>query len=83
MSCWQMVTGVTAGNEEFQQAIRRNVPDGHTFKGYPVQFVHRNARRAFYGCLRLVSVFVGVIGHLFPPSQLCGLPLTRETTVHS
>ncbi|XP_071785511.1 centrosomal protein of 76 kDa-like [Asterias amurensis] len=44
--------GMTAGNEEFQQAIRRAVPDGHTFKGFPIQFVHRNARRAFTACLR-------------------------------
>ena len=48
----ERVTGVTAGNEEFQQAIRRAVPDGHTFKGYPIQFVHRNARRAFSACLK-------------------------------
>lgn len=54
LSSYEMerLTGVSAGNEEFQQAIRRCVPDGHTFKGYPIQFVHRNARRAFYGCLR-------------------------------
>lgn len=45
-------TGVSAGNEEFQQAIRRAIPDGHTFKGFPIQFVHRNARRAFATCLR-------------------------------
>lgn len=45
-------TGVSAGNEEFQQAIRRAIPDGHTFKGFPIQFVHRNARRAFSTCLR-------------------------------
>ena len=47
-----IVTGITAGNEEFQQAIRRAVPDGHTFKGYPIQFVHRNSRRAFSACLK-------------------------------
>lgn len=45
-------TGISAGNEEFQQAIRRAIPDGHTFKGFPIQFVHRNARRAFATCLR-------------------------------
>ena len=44
--------GITAGNEEFQQAIKRAVPDGQTFKGFPIQFVHRNARRAFAACLR-------------------------------
>lgn len=47
-------TGISAGNEEFQQAIRRAIPDGHTFKGFPIQFVHRNARRAFATCLRCV-----------------------------
>lgn len=45
-------TGISAGNEEFQQAIRRAIPDGHTFKGFPIQFIHRNARRAFATCLR-------------------------------
>ena len=47
-------TGISAGNEEFQQAIRRAIPDGHTFKGFPIQFVHRNTRRAFATCLRCV-----------------------------
>ena len=45
-------TGLSAGNEEFQHAIRKNVPDGHTFKGFPIQFVHMNARRALGTCLR-------------------------------
>ncbi|XP_056618560.1 centrosomal protein of 76 kDa [Triplophysa dalaica] len=45
-------TGVTCGNEEFQDAVRRAVPDGHTFKGFPIHFLHRNARRAFATCLR-------------------------------
>uniref|UniRef100_A0A671P4U9 Centrosomal protein 76 n=1 Tax=Sinocyclocheilus anshuiensis TaxID=1608454 RepID=A0A671P4U9_9TELE len=45
-------TGVSCGNEEFQDAVRRAVPDGHTFKGFPVHFLHRNARRAFATCLR-------------------------------
>ncbi|XP_078607268.1 centrosomal protein of 76 kDa-like [Branchiostoma floridae x Branchiostoma japonicum] len=48
----ERTTGQISGNEEFQQAIRRAVPDGHTFKGFPIQFLHRNARRAFAGCLR-------------------------------
>nr|XP_039267473.1 centrosomal protein of 76 kDa-like [Styela clava]XP_039267474.1 centrosomal protein of 76 kDa-like [Styela clava] len=41
-----------SGNEEFQEAVRRAVPDGHTFKGFPIQFLHRNARRAFATCLK-------------------------------
>eukprot|EP00794_Sanderia_malayensis_P018997 gene18997-20909_t len=44
--------GVSVGNEEFQHAIRRNVPDGHTFKGFPIQFTHVNARKAFSICLK-------------------------------
>nr|XP_005996579.2 PREDICTED: centrosomal protein of 76 kDa isoform X1 [Latimeria chalumnae] len=48
----ERTTGISAGNEEFQDAIRRAVPDGHTFKGFPIHFVHRNARRAFATCLR-------------------------------
>ncbi|XP_033010741.1 centrosomal protein of 76 kDa isoform X1 [Lacerta agilis] len=48
----ERTTGVSSGNEEFQDAIRRAVPDGHTFKGFPIHFVHRNARRAFAACLR-------------------------------
>ncbi|XP_034554580.1 centrosomal protein of 76 kDa [Notolabrus celidotus] len=45
-------TGVSCGNEEFQDAVRRAVPDGHTFKGFPIHFLHHNARRAFATCLR-------------------------------
>ncbi|XP_076112649.1 centrosomal protein of 76 kDa-like [Mytilus galloprovincialis] len=48
----ERVTGITAGNEEFQDSMKQCVPDGHTFKGYPIQFSHRNARRAFATCLR-------------------------------
>lgn len=39
-------------NEEFQDAIRRAVPDGHTFKGFPIQILHRNPRKAFHTCLQ-------------------------------
>ncbi|XP_067367603.1 centrosomal protein of 76 kDa isoform X2 [Channa argus] len=45
-------TGVSCGNEEFQDAVRRAVPEGHTFKGFPIHFLHCNARRAFATCLR-------------------------------
>ncbi|XP_054237769.1 centrosomal protein of 76 kDa isoform X2 [Indicator indicator] len=48
----ERTTSISAGNEEFQDAIRRAVPDGHTFKGFPIHFVYRNARRAFATCLR-------------------------------
>ncbi|XP_062501209.1 centrosomal protein of 76 kDa-like isoform X2 [Corticium candelabrum] len=45
-------TGLTAGNSEFQQSIRRSIADGHTFKGFPIQFIHSNARRIFASCLK-------------------------------
>uniref|UniRef100_A0A667IDV1 Centrosomal protein of 76 kDa n=1 Tax=Lynx canadensis TaxID=61383 RepID=A0A667IDV1_LYNCA len=48
---FERTTSISAGNEEFQDAIRRAVPDGHTFKGFPIHFVYRNARRAFATCL--------------------------------
>lgn len=48
----ERTTGISSGNEEFQDIIRRAVPDGHTFKGFPIHFVYRNARRAFAACLR-------------------------------
>ncbi|XP_044282379.1 centrosomal protein of 76 kDa isoform X2 [Varanus komodoensis] len=48
----ERTTNISSGNEEFQDAIRRAVPDGHTFKGFPIHFVYKNARRAFAACLR-------------------------------
>lgn len=39
------VGGVTFGNEEFQQSIKRYVPEGHTFKAYPAQFQHTDAEK--------------------------------------
>lgn len=50
--CSLSSAGITAGNEEFQDAVRLAVPEGQTFKGYPIQFTHRNARKAFTTCLR-------------------------------
>lgn len=72
MSCVMLsCTGVTAGNEEFQQAVHRAVPDGHTFKGYPVQLVHRNARRAFNSCLKSADSLSQWKITLFRVLQLC------------
>ncbi|XP_042322012.1 centrosomal protein of 76 kDa isoform X2 [Sceloporus undulatus] len=51
----ERTTGISSGNEEFQDAIRRAVPDGHTFKGFPIHFVYKNARRAFAACLRRMN----------------------------
>lgn len=38
----ERVTGLSVGSEEFQQGIKRAVPEGHTFKGFPIQFAHLN-----------------------------------------
>jgi centrosomal protein CEP76 len=48
----ERVTGLSVGNEEFQEAVRRAVPNGHAFKGFPIQFVHKNARKAFVFSLK-------------------------------
>ena len=48
----QCVGMTSAGNEEFQQAIRWAVPHGHTFKGFPIQFIHRNVHKMFATCLK-------------------------------
>ena len=48
----ERVTGVSVGNEEFDQAIKLAIPDGHSFKAFPIQFTHKNARKAFAACLR-------------------------------
>lgn len=46
------VAMTSAGNKEFQEAIQWAVPQGHTFKGFPIQFVHRNPHRMFSTCLK-------------------------------
>lgn len=38
------------GNEEFQQAIKGHVKDGHTFKAFPIQFVHCDPQRIIAVC---------------------------------
>ncbi|XP_065675020.1 centrosomal protein of 76 kDa-like isoform X1 [Hydra vulgaris] len=49
---FEQSTGVVMPNDDFQHAVRRNVPDGHTFKGFPIQFAHTNSRKAFSTCLK-------------------------------
>nr|XP_032826957.1 centrosomal protein of 76 kDa [Petromyzon marinus] len=48
----ERAVGVAPGNDEFQDAVRRFVPDGHTFKGFPIHLLSRNARRALATALR-------------------------------
>ena len=44
--------GGNEGTEEFQEAVRAHVEEGHTFKGFPIQLPHCSSRRAFLTCLR-------------------------------
>ena len=46
--------GQAYGNEEFSQAITNLVPEGHTFKAYPIQFPYANARRSFSASIKWV-----------------------------
>mmetsp|Transcript_14125 Transcript_14125/g.42258 ORF Transcript_14125/g.42258 Transcript_14125/m.42258 type:complete len:147 (+) Transcript_14125:1021-1461(+) len=39
--------GVSFGLSDFDDAVRRAVPLGHVFKGYPTCFGHRHAKRMF------------------------------------
>eukprot|EP01137_Pigoraptor_chileana_P005113 Opistho-2@47775 len=48
----ERATGVRVGNEDFESVIRRAVPEGQTFKGFPIQFSHRSTRRMFAACLK-------------------------------
>ena len=44
----ERVGGVTFANDEFQQAVKNHVPDGHTFKAFPVQFTHFDTDRMIH-----------------------------------
>lgn len=57
-------TGVAPGNTEFQQAIKRAVPTGHTFKGFPRQFNHRSATLMAHTLLRepVVTDILSTVG---------------------
>lgn len=41
----ERVSGVVVPPTDFQQAVRRAVPEGFTFKGFPIQFNHTHAER--------------------------------------
>ena len=48
----ERVTGLSVGNEEFDQAVKLAIPDGHSFKAFPIQLIHKNPRKAFSSCLK-------------------------------
>ena len=41
----ERLAGTPFGNEEFQQSIKRNVPEGYTFRGYPIVVNQRSPTR--------------------------------------
>ena len=43
----ERVAGLTYCQEEFQSAIKNYIPEGHTFKAFPIQFNHRRAKDIF------------------------------------
>ena len=47
-------------NNDFQDAIKRAVPEGDTFKGFPIQFLHCNPDKIFKTCLKN-KVFSAII----------------------
>ena len=48
------------GNDDFQDAIKRAVPEGNTFKGFPMQLLHCNANKVFKSCMKS-AVCSGII----------------------
>lgn len=45
---FERVSGQTFANEEFQASIKNFVPEGHTFKAFPIQFSHFDSERMVY-----------------------------------
>ena len=66
----ERVMGVNAGNEEFQDAVRGHVHEGHTFKGFPIQLTHTSAHRAFTTCLRW-AMSINLVKKLTSHIDLC------------
>ena len=40
--------GSTFANDEFQSSIKNYVPEGHTFKAFPIQFTHFDTERMIH-----------------------------------
>jgi centrosomal protein CEP76 len=48
----ERITGISMGNEEFDQAIKLIVPEGHFFKAFPIQTISLNAKKNLTLCLK-------------------------------
>lgn len=40
---FERISGQTFANEEFQASIKNYVPEGHSFKAFPIQFKHTDS----------------------------------------
>lgn len=88
-------SGVACGNEEFQAAIKRHIPPGQTFKAFPIQFVHRNARDILRGLIQaahgqeIVNAQGDQVAHalrvrVFPfPERTCAVWVMLAVRYHS
>lgn len=71
----ERITGKAFGAEEFQAAVRRAVPEGFVFKGFPVQFTHTSPLR-MVATLRASAVARDIItvgGRPYPPHASASL----------
>jgi len=44
---FERVANTTYGNEEFKQSVKNYVPEGYTFKGFPLHTVSLDSDRIF------------------------------------
>ncbi|KAJ3307431.1 Centrosomal protein of 76 kDa [Kappamyces sp. JEL0829] len=57
-SLWSMEYGKISGqstvlfSEDFQMGIKKSIPDGHTFKGFPMSFNHTHPQRIMQALVR-------------------------------
>ena len=42
---FERIGGHGFAQEEFQQGVKNYVPEGHTFKAFPIQFIHFDSDR--------------------------------------
>ena len=45
---FERISGQTFANDEFQSSIKNYVPEGHTFKAFPIQFTHMDTERMMH-----------------------------------
>lgn len=38
--------------DDFHAGVKKDVPEGHTFKGFPIHFTHTHTKRIVAACMR-------------------------------